>query len=305
MSTNATEEGQPSFPPGTYVRIRGLVSAPRYNGKIGIARSFDKGRYKVEISPKKMLGVRPGNLEHLCSGGVLYDQRAQREQHLAECEAIRDSIAHINEYDWYPEPRMTSYRDVWLPRVSNFIRTWGDANLPEDIRRSFIEVQTGVDRYFRQRNRGPAEGADRNEEQNDSERAAGANEGIKKEKDDANEDAKNEGGNGQEGGNGPAAGNGLPHIRFRRSLNATVHDHIEPEVARTMLIEWRDIGVPGNFIHRGRTWTTHPGSQAAHSEWGDLSDGDNDGTNDVIMDYLQRHSTSLASNNFDICPAMG
>jgi len=57
--------------PGTYVRIRGLVSAAQFNGKIGIAKSFNKGRYSVEIlSPKKMLGVKPNNLELLCSANI-------------------------------------------------------------------------------------------------------------------------------------------------------------------------------------------------------------------------------------------
>ena len=62
----------------------------------------------------------------------------------SELRAITDRIAHINEHKWYPEPRLSCYRNDWLPMVYAFRQKWGANRVPEDVQRSCKEVEAGL-----------------------------------------------------------------------------------------------------------------------------------------------------------------
>merc|ERR1719152_92769 len=56
---------------GTYVRIKGLTSAPERNGTQGRVESYDdaRGRYMVQVDGEETtLALRPANLEQLVTG---------------------------------------------------------------------------------------------------------------------------------------------------------------------------------------------------------------------------------------------
>ena len=60
-----------------------------------------------------------------------------------DLSAIKDRIAWINT-KWYPEPRMSLYRDQWVPMVHAFEQKWGAALVPADVRTALAEVEAAV-----------------------------------------------------------------------------------------------------------------------------------------------------------------
>ena len=61
-----------------------------------------------------------------------------------EVMAIKDSIAHVNQLKWHPQPRLSSCQDDWLPMVHAFSQKWGADHVPKDIKGSREEVEAGL-----------------------------------------------------------------------------------------------------------------------------------------------------------------
>ena len=60
-----------------------------------------------------------------------------------EAMAIKDEIASINT-TWYPEPRLSHYRNQWVPMVEAFEKKWGSDYVPTDIKSTFNEVKCSI-----------------------------------------------------------------------------------------------------------------------------------------------------------------
>ena len=60
-----------------------------------------------------------------------------------EVMAIKDEIASINTTR-YPEPRLSHYRNRWVPMVEAFEQKWGSDYVPADIKSSLDEVKSSI-----------------------------------------------------------------------------------------------------------------------------------------------------------------
>ena len=92
-------------------------------------------------------GNQPYTVSHMAGGSIQVIEFREFEEYNewhSELRAITDRIAHINEHKWYPEPRLSCYRNDWLPMVYAFRQKWGANRVPEDVQRSCKEVEAGL-----------------------------------------------------------------------------------------------------------------------------------------------------------------
>ena len=60
-----------------------------------------------------------------------------------EVMVIKDKIASINT-TWYPEPRLSNYRNQWVLMVEAFEQKWGSNYVPADIKSTLDEVKSSI-----------------------------------------------------------------------------------------------------------------------------------------------------------------
>ena len=72
-----------------------------------------------------------------------FGNEAEATRWVNDVEAIKAQIAWINTQG-VPEPRMSLYRDTWVPMVLAFERTFGSDMVPADIRAALEDVQAAL-----------------------------------------------------------------------------------------------------------------------------------------------------------------
>jgi len=64
-----------------------------------------------------------------------------------ETAAIKQKIADINKYVRFPNPRLDSYRNDWLPMVDDYEEGWGRDYVAPDIQAARMEVLMQLTQY--------------------------------------------------------------------------------------------------------------------------------------------------------------